>query len=250
MMSDTAQADYRMEIANATLLKSPEFISLTDSYPMYIRKFQLTRTVMTTDIRIYVTESALDNIFVYISPNLDALGSGSNYYFDISTGGGNQLSSLEQRLTDRGVVKADLSALQQAENKEELDTALKSLYVFIAVAVLMYLIYFFIEKSGSVKNSKEYGVYRAIGVNKGNLLFKETMAAVFGNLATYLIGFVIVTALFCARYAVMNVAFGAFIGLAAAAFAASALIMAGISLIPYLFVLTQSPSEILSRYDI
>ena len=34
MMSDTAQADYRMEIANATLLKSPEFISLTDSYPM------------------------------------------------------------------------------------------------------------------------------------------------------------------------------------------------------------------------
>lgn len=62
MMSDTAQADYRMEIANATLLKSPEFISLTDSYPMYIRKFQLTRTVMTTDIRIYVTESALDNI--------------------------------------------------------------------------------------------------------------------------------------------------------------------------------------------
>ena len=250
MMSDTAQADYRMEIANATLLKSPEFISLTDSYPMYIRKFQLTRTVMTTDIRIYVTESALDNIFVYISPNLDALGSGSNYYFDISTGGGNQLSSLEQRLTDRGVVKADLSALQQAENKEEMDTALKSLYVFIAVAVLMYLIYFFIEKSGSVKNSKEYGVYRAIGVNKGNLLFKETMAAVFGNLVTYLIGFVTVTALFCARYAVMNVAFGAFIGLAAAAFAASALIMVGISLIPYLFVLTQSPSEILSRYDI
>ena len=36
----------------------------------------------------------------------------------------------------------------------------------------------------------------------------------------------------------------------AAAFAASALIMVGISLIPYLFVLTQSPSEILSRYDI
>jgi len=48
----------------------------------------------------------------------------------------------------------------------------------------------------------------------------------------------------------MSVAFGAFIGLAAAAFAASALIMVGISLIPYLFVLTQSPSEILSRYDI
>lgn len=250
MMSDTTQADYRMEIANATLLKSPEFISLTDSYPMYIRKFQLTRTVMTTDIRIYVTETALNNIFVYISPNLDALGSESNYYFEISTSGDEQLASLEQRLIDRGVVKADLASLQQAQNKEELDTALKSLYVFIAVAVLMYLIYFFIEKSGSVKNSKEYGIYRAIGVNKGNLLFKETMAAVFGNLITYLVGFIIVTALLCARYAVMNVAFGAFIGLTAASFVISALLMVGISLIPYLFVLTQSPSEILSRYDI
>ena len=249
MMSDTTQADYRMNIANATLLKSPEFISLTDSYPMYIRKFQLTRTVMTTDIRIYVTEAALDNIFVYISPNLDALGSESDYYFEISTSGGEQLVALEQRLTDRGVVKADVSAMQQAKNKEELNAALKSLYVFIAVAVLMYLIYFFIEKSGSVKNSKEYGVYRAIGVNKGNLLFKETMAAVFGNLITYLAGFIVVTALLCARYAVMNVAFGTFIGLTAAAFVVSSLIMVGISLIPYLFVLTQSPSEILSRYD-
>ena len=140
--------------------------------------------------------------------------------------------------------------MQQAKNKEELNAALKSLYVFIAVAVLMYLIYFFIEKSGSVKNSKEYGVYRAIGVNKGNLLFKETMAAVFGNLITYLAGFIVVTALLCARYAVMNVAFGAFIGLTAAAVVVSSLIMVGISLIPYLFVLTQSPSEILSRYDI
>ena len=203
-----------------------------------------------SDIRIYVTETALNNIFVYISPNLDALGSESNYYFEISTSGGEQLASLEQRLIDRGVVKADLASLQQAQNKEELDTALKSLYVFIAVAVLMYLIYFFIEKSGSVKNSKEYGIYRAIGVNKGNLLFKETMAAVFGNLITYLVGFIIVTALLCARYAVMNVAFGAFIGLTAASFVISALLMVGISLIPYLFVLTQSPSEILSRYDI
>ena len=94
----------------------------------------------------------------------------------------------------------------------------------------MYLIYFFIEKSGSVKNSKEYGIYRAIGVNKGNLLFKETMAAVFGNLITYLVGFIIVTALLCARYAVMNVAFGAFIGLTAASFVISALLMVGISL--------------------
>ncbi len=250
MMSDTTQADYRMEIANATLLKSPEFIAIADSYPMYVRQFSLTRTVMTTDIRIYVTKAALDNIFVYISPNLDALGSGSQYFFEISTSGGDQLASLNQRLSDRSVVSADVSALQRAQNKEELGAAVQSLMIFVLVAVLMYLIYFFIEKSGSVKNSKEYGVYRAIGVNRSNLLFKETMNAVFGNLGVYLITYLVVIAVMCARYAVMNVAFAGFIGIAAASFVISSLLMIGISLIPYLFVLTQSPSEILSRYDI
>lgn len=250
MMSDVTQADYQMEIANSTLIKSPEFISLSDSYPMYIRKFQLTRTPMTSDIRIYVNEDALDNIFVYISPNLDALGSESNYFFEISTSGGEQLTSLLKRLDDRGVIKQDLSSLQNIKNKEELNSALKSLYIFIALALLMYLIYFFIEKSGSVKNSKEYGIYRAIGVNKGNLLFKETMIAVLTNLTIYLAGFIIVTSILCARYAVMNVAFASFIGLSLGFFVASSVLMIGISLIPYLFVLTQSPSEILSRYDI
>ena len=250
MMSDTTQADLCMELANAILLNSPEYISISDSYPMYVRQFSLTRTVMTTDIRIYVTKAALDNIFVYISPNLDALGSNSQYFFEISTSGGEQLASLNQRLSDRSVVSADVSALQRAQNKEELSAAVKSLMIFVLVAVLMYLIYFFIEKSGSVKNSKEYGVYRAIGVNRSNLLFKETMNAVFGNLGVYLITYLVVIAVMCARYAVMNVAFAGFIGIAAASFVISSLLMIGISLIPYLFVLTQSPSEILSRYDI
>lgn len=250
MMSDTTQADYRIENANTVLLKSPEFISIADSYPMYIRKLQLTKTVMTTDIRIHVTEATLNNIFMYISPNLDALGSDANYYFEISTNGGEQLNMLNKRLADRGVVKENLLALQQEQNKEEQDAALKNVYIFIVVATLMYLIYFFIEKSGSIKNSKEYGVYRAIGVNKSNLLFKETMAVVFGNLITYAIGFIVMTSIFCARFAVMNVAFDTFIGLVVAAFAVSASLMIGISLIPYLFVITQSPSKILSRYDI
>lgn len=250
MMSDTTQADLCMELANAILLNSPEYISISDSYPMYVRQFSLTRTVMTTDIRIYVTKAALDNIFVYISPNLDALGSNSQYFFEISTSGGEQLALLNQRLSDRSVVAADVSALQRAQNKEELGAAIKSLMIFVLVAVLMYLIYFFIEKSGSVKNSKEYGVYRAIGVNRSNLLFKETMNAVFGNLGVYLITYLVVIAVMCARYAVMNVAFAGFIGIAAASFVISSLLMIGISLIPYLFVLTQSPSEILSRYDI
>lgn len=250
MMSDTTQADYSIEVANKTLLNTPELIYVTDSYPMYVRQFQLTRDVMTTDIRIYVTEETLNNIFAYISPNLDALGSDSGYYFEINTTGGEQLAKLNQRLSDRGVAAVDIQSLYDKENDEIIQAAVSNLRIFLVVAVLMYLIYFFIEKSGSVRNSKEYGIYRAIGVNRSNLLFKETVSACVNNLIGYLAAFIVVVALMSVRYFTGNIAFGVFVGIAAATFAASALLMVGISLIPYLFVLYKTPSQILSRYDI
>ena len=76
------------------------------------------------------------------------------------------------------------------------------------------------------------------------------MTAVTHNIISYFVFTVIAVTLVAVRYAIMNVAFVGFIGLAAAYFAVSAILMIGISLIPYLFVLTESPSEILARYDI
>ena len=250
MMSDTTQADFLIETANKTLLDSPQILSVTDSYPMYVRQMQLTRSAMTTDVRIYVTQDTLDDIFVYIRPNLDALGSDSGYYFEINTSGGEQLANLNQRLADRGVVAVDIQSLYEEADAQTAAQAVSNLMIFLVAAVLMYLIYFFIEKSGSVKNSKEYGIYRAIGVNRSNLLFKETVSACVNNLVGYLLTFIVAVALMSVRYFTGNIAFGAFIGIAAAVFAASALIMVGISLIPYLFVLFRTPSQILSRYDI
>ena len=116
--------------------------------------------------------------------------------------------------------------------------------------VLLYLIYFFIAKSESIGPGKEYGIYRAIGVNKGNLLFKECVTAVVNIVLGFFVYSVVACVLVAVRYAIMNVAFAGFIGLAAASFAVGAVLMTFISLIPYLFVLTQSPSEILARYDI
>ncbi len=51
-------------------------------------------------------------------------------------------------------------------------------------------------------------------------------------------------------FAIENVSIGLFIGLVAAIFAATSLIMLGISLMPYLFVLTKSTAQILAQYDI
>ena len=250
MMTDTTQADFEVNKANSRLKNTPYAIQVTGS-KVYVEQFKITRDVMDTDIRVYVNKNVLHNIFVYISPNLDALSStGSQYYFEITTESPEQLASLKSDLRDLGVTAVNVGAAYEQENEEEKQDAASGLYLYLLVIVLLLIIYFFIEKSASIKNSKEYGIYRAIGVNKGNLLFKECVTAVVHNVFSFFVFSAITVALVAVRYAIMNVAFAGFIGLAAASFAVGAAAMTCISLIPYLFVLTQSPSEILARYDI
>ena len=250
MMTDTTQADFEVNKTNSRLKNTPYAIQVTGS-KVYVEQFEITRDVMDTDIRVYVNKNVLQNIFVYISPNLDALSStGSQYYFEITTGSPEQLASLKSDLRDLGVTAVNVGAAYEQENEEEKQDAASGLYLYLLVIILLLIIYFFIEKSASIKNSKEYGIYRAIGVNKGNLLFKECVTAVVHNVLSFFVFSVITVALVAVRYAIMNVAFAGFIGLAAAGFATGAVLMTCISLIPYLFVLTQSPSEILARYDI
>ena len=250
MMTDTTQADFEVNKTNSRLKNTPYAIQVTGS-KVYVEQFEITRDVMDTDIRVYVNRNVLRNIFVYISPNLDALSStGSQYYFEITTESAEQLASLKSVLRDLGVTAVNVGAAYEQENEEEKQDAASGLYLYLLVIVLLLIIYFFIEKSASIKNSKEYGIYRAIGVNKGNLLFKECVTAVVHNVLSFFVFSVITVALVAVRYAIMNVAFAGFIGLAAASFAVGAAAMTCISLIPYLFVLTQSPSEILARYDI
>lgn len=250
MMIDTTQADFEVNKTNSRLKNTPYAIQVTGS-KVYVEQFEITRDVMDTDIRVYVNKNVLHNIFVYISPNLDALSStGSQYYFEITTESPEQLASLKSDLRDLGVTAVNVGAAYEQENEEEKQDAASGLYLYLLVIVLLLIIYFFIEKSASIKNSKEYGIYRAIGVNKGNLLFKECVTAVVHNVFSFFVFSAITVALVAVRYAIMNVAFAGFIGLAAASFAVGAAAMTCISLIPYLFVLTQSPSEILARYDI
>ena len=250
MMTDTTQADYEVNKTNSRLKNTPYAIQVTGS-KVYVEQFAITRDVMNTDVRVYVNKNVLRNIFVYISPNLDALSStGSQYYFEITTESSAQLASLKSDLRDLGVTAVNVGAAYEQANEEEKQEAISGLYLYLLVIVLLLIIYFFIEKSASIKNSKEYGIYRAIGVNKGNLLFKECVTAVVHNVLSFFAFSAVTVTLVAVRYAVMNVAFAGFIGFAAAGFAAVAVLMTCISLIPYLFVLFESPSEILARYDI
>ena len=260
MMSDTTQADYLVNVTNSRLSSTSgtsTAIQIAGSRPMYVQRFEITRDVMDTDIRIYVNSNTLANIFVALQPDIDALqgttssaGIASQFYFEIKTDGGEQLASLTSTLSQLGIRSIDINALYERENAEIMGDATGNLSIFFVVLALLLIVWFFIEKSGSIKNSKEYGIYRAIGVNRSNLLFKEMLTALTSNMIGYIVFYLIVFALMCVRYAVMNMAFGLFVGIALGVMAAGGLLMLAISLIPYLFVLWQTPAQILSRYDI
>ena len=258
MMSDTTQADYLVNVTNSRLAATSgtsTAIQIVGSRPMYVQRFEITRDVMDTDIRIYVNAETLSDIFVALQPDIDALkgttssaGVPSQFYFEIKTAGGEQLKNLTSTLSGLGIRSIDIGALYERENAEIMSEATNNLSIFFVVLALLLIVWFFIEKSGSIRNSKEYGIYRAIGVNRSNLLFKEMLTAL--NMIGYLVFYLIVFALMCVRYAVMNTAFGLFVGIALGVMAAGGLLMLAISLIPYLFVLWQTPAQILSRYDI
>lgn len=250
MMADTTEADYLVNKTNSRLKTTPYAIGLSGS-KVYVEQFQITRDVMTTDIRVYVNKNVIRNIFVYISPNLDALSSnGSQYFFEIKTENAEQLKSLKSNLRDMGVTSVNVKALYETQNKEEKSENISSLYVYLIVLVLLFIIYFFIEKSASINNSKEYGIYRAIGVNKSNLLFKEIIGTIIHNIVSFAIFTIITITLISIRYVIINTSITGFIAISALSFLIGAILMILISLIPYLFVLTKSPQEILSRYDI
>lgn len=260
MMSDTTRADYLVNVTNSYLSSvagTSTAIQIVGSRPMYVQRFEITRDVMTTDIRIYVNQNTLSNIFVALQPDVDALegttsssGVQSQFYFEIRTDGGAQLENLKSELSRLSIRSIDVNALYERENAEIVSEAAGNLTLFFVVVALLLIVWFFIEKSGSIKNSKEYGIYRAIGVNRSNLLFKETLTALANNTVTFVLFYLIVFALMCIRYAVMNAAFGLFTAIAMGIMTVGGLLMLGISLIPYLFVLWQTPAQILSRYDI
>ncbi len=251
MMLDTSMGDYNVEMANKELVNKSTAIYIENS-EMYVKSFNITREDMDTDVIIYVTQKALDNIFVYLTPNIEKLGNATDtsYYFEISTSGGEQLQNLLARLKSRGVKGVDILSIYAKDDADAKKESMQYVYIMLIGVFLILGIYYFIEMSESIKNSKEYGVYRAIGVNRGNLLFKETMRVVLRNITLFMAVMIVGTILISTYYGISNISYGAFIGMSALTLVISSLLMIFVSLIPYLFVITKTPSQIISRYDI
>ena len=244
MMSDVSEADKNIDYANNKLVKLTTAISIKNSKPLYVRDFSIVRTSMSTDIKILVTEDVLDDIFVNICP-LTATDS----YFKIDTKNSEDMNKILSSVNG-GIPTENIKEIYDYQNSDTVSNSYGVLMIFGLSLILLYLIYFFIEKSGSIKNSKEYGIYRAIGVNRSNLIYKETVISFTNNIISYLVFGLIVSILIISRYVVMNHQFGGFVLLNLGMFSISSLLMIGISLIPYLFVLYKTPAQILAGYDI
>lgn len=252
-MDNVTEADYLIQTVNAKLAVATKSIQIKDS-KIFVKKFEITKTKMETDICVYVNQNVLDNIFIYISPNINALASTSsakeNYYFKLSAQNKQQLETLKKTLNEKGVDLIDVASVNKQNADEQVSDSLGNFGIFAVIVLLMYLIYYFIEKSGSLKNSKEYGVLRAIGVNKGNLLFKELLSALVNNLIGYTLFYISATVLIAVKFILAGTFLGQLIGIGFGVYIISALLLCALSVLPYTFVLRKTPAAILAKYDI
>ena len=150
MMMDTTQADYRVNVTNSYLAATSgtsTAIQIVGSRPMYVQRFEITRDVMDTDIRIYVNAETLSDIFVALQPDIDALegttssaGVPSQFYFEIKTEGGEQLKNLTSTLSGLGIRSIDIGALYARENAEIMSEATNNLSIFFVVLALLLIV--------------------------------------------------------------------------------------------------------------
>lgn len=259
MMSDVTNADVLVAATNTELTKQTRAIQISDS-KMYVKKFSITRDVMSTDFIIYVNETALDNIFTYISPSIESLEGGdlneliqTRYFFEItpkSTLEEIEIVELTETLIIGGCEFVDINSIYLNQLTELKNENFMFVKYSLAILCLILSIYYFMEKSISIKNAKEYGVYRAIGVSKYNLLSKEILLTFKSNVISYIISFIVFTCLLSIWIGLSSMSVLIFLIIALIVLCLGCLVLVIISLVPYTFVFYQSPAFILSKFDI
>ena len=236
---------------NAELLGQPKSIQLKNS-KVFIKEIRRTEE-NEYDFNIKVGRDTLNDIFHDVAPNLGRLKNTAgidNLFYLITNNNKEKQNVLRTSMDEKNLIKPNLKEyydLKKAELKSNLAPAI---LITFAGVLLLFLIYYFIEKAESIKNRKEYGILRAIGVGEGNLLFKETMGCVLNNFISFTIFLTIGFIFILARYLILNVVAGYFALIVFAIYVATLAIFLLISLSPYLFVVKDTPAKILSRYDI
>ena len=206
---------------------------------------------MDSDVNLLANSNVLSKIITYIKPSLSAFKNNNEkyneYYFEIITNNKKQLSDY---FSKNNIQEANIQSFYNERLKEAKEKAFLNVQIYLIISILLFLIYYFFLKSESIKNNKEYGIYRAIGINKSNLLFKELVSAFIINLITFSAFYFISLLFILTYYLISNIGVSMFLLFSAGIYLVSLLILLFISIIPYLFVLYLSPADILARYDI
>jgi len=250
MLDNSQEADVTVEKVNAILMKQPKLIQIKDS-KLYIKKIVIVKTPMDTDVSVLVSQTVLKDMFVYMKPNLNVLEKTdvkySEYYFEITT---NDRKKLKAYFSENHITETNVENLYIARHLEAKEEAFKSLQIILIAILLLFLIYYFFCKAESIKNSKEYGIYRAIGINKRNLIFKELVSAGITNLISFTIAYIFGFSFIIAFYLINSVSVLMLILFGVGIYLVSIMILMLISIIPYMFVIYMMPSDILAKYDI
>lgn len=250
MLANSLDADILNENANSILFEKPRLIQVKDS-KLFIKKIRIVKTPMDSDVNLLVNSNVLSKIITYIKPSLSAFKNNNEkyneYYFEIITNNKKQLSDY---FSKNNIQEANIQSFYNERLKEAKEKAFLNVQIYLIISILLFLIYYFFLKSESIKNNKEYGIYRAIGINKSNLLFKELVSAFIINLITFSAFYFISLLFILTYYLISNIGVSMFLLFSAGIYLVSLLILLFISIIPYLFVLYLSPADILARYDI
>ena len=137
--------------------------------------------------------------------------------------------------------------------REKTTSIVTSLITMAIILVLMSVCMYFIMRSSLMNRIKEIGVYRAIGVSKKNLVFKFFIESLLLTTMTVFVGYLVISAF-------MFIALGASSIISQILYypiwlaLADLIVLYAISLffgtLPILSLLSKTPSEILSKYDI
>ena len=242
-----------METANADLLGGEGKIQIKDSR-VFVKQIRLQSTGSgESDIVFRVNKRTMSNLLSQIAPNLGKLKDSNaidNAYFLISAENKEQMSKLSVALDKARLQEPNISEYYKKQEQLQRDGMQTVLLIVFGAMVLQFLIYYFIEKSESIKNRQEYGILRAVGVSKGNLLYKEFVNTSKGNFITLSICYFLAVLMIIVRYLILGVAVGQLVLISIAMCFGVMMVLTGLSLLPYLFVIHNTPARILARYDI
>ncbi len=143
---------------------------------------------------------------------------------------------------------------EQMQNKlaSSLSTIIRSAVALFVVVGSLCLCVYFIMRSSFMSRVKEVGIQRAIGVSKGNLIFRFGVEVFLLTTLTEFIGFAV--SAYVLNYLSKAVLFSSIFyfpwWMAGILLAALYVVSLFFGVLPALFLLRKTPSEILAKYDI